>query len=96
MFNVALAKGAGAGVLTQTLALRVQELDAAAVPVAVGSEAAWDKALLAEWPARVAGPRPRRLYASLARARQQAKVKGGDYQPSPAGMLWRSWWAARG
>jgi hypothetical protein len=52
--------------------------------------------LLAAWPSRVAGPRPRRLYASLARARLQAMLKGGQYQPSPAALLWRSWWAARG
>jgi hypothetical protein len=66
------------------------------VPLAAGDEAQWQRQLLAAWPSRVAGPRPRRLYASLARARLQAMLKGGQYQPSPAALLWRSWWAARG
>lgn len=96
VFNEAATKAAGDAVLTQTLAHRVQELGAAAVPRAVGDDAQWQRQLLAAWPARVAGPRPRRLYASLARARLQAVLKGGQYQPSPAGLLWRSWWAARG
>lgn len=96
VFNEAAAKAAGDAVLTQTLAHRVQELGAAAVPHAVGDDAQWQRQLLAAWPARVAGPRPRRVYASLARARLQAVLKGGQYQPSPAGLLWRSWWAARG
>ncbi len=96
MFNEAAAKAAGDAVLTQTLAQRVQELGTAAVPRAVGEEVQWQRQLLAAWPTRVAGPRPRRLYASLARARLQAVLKGGQYQPSPAGLLWRSWWAARG
>lgn len=83
-------------VTTQMLALRVQESGAVAVPQTFDSEQAWDKALQAAWPSRVAGPRPRRLYSVLARGRLQARVKGGEYQPSPAGLLWRSWWAARG
>lgn len=96
MFKQAPAKAAGEAVLTQTLAHRVQELGAAVVPLAAGDEAQWQRQLLAAWPSRVAGPRPRRLYASLARARLQAVLKGGQYQPSPAALLWRSWWAARG
>ena len=80
---------------TQMLALRVQE-QAASVPQVFSSEMEWDKALQAAWPSRVAGPRPRRVYAVLARGRQQARIRGGEYQPSPAGLLWRSWWAARG
>lgn len=83
-------------VLTQTLAQQLQELGAAVVPTAAGGEREWQQALLAQWPARVAGPRPRRLYAALARGRLQARLRGGEYQPSPAGLLWRAWRAARG
>jgi len=96
MFNEPLLPNAADAVLTQMLALRVQELDGAAVPHAVADDVQWQKQLLAQWPARVAGTRVRRLYASLARGRQQARLKGGEYQPSPAALLWRSWWAARG
>jgi phytoene/squalene synthetase len=96
VFNDQPAKAAADAVLTQTLAQRVQDLGGAAVPRAVGEDAQWQQQLLAAWPSRVAGPRPRRLYASLARARLQALLKGGEYHPSPALLLWRSWWVARG
>lgn len=96
LFSDASLSAAADAVLTQTLAQRVQELGVAAAPQDINSEAAWEKVLQANWPARVAGPRPRRIYASLARSRQQARLRGGEYQPSPAGLLWRSWWAARG
>jgi len=95
MFNSKASPAAADAFATQTLALRVQE-QAAAVPQAFANEMEWDKALQASWPSRVAGPRPRRIYAVLARGRQQARIRGGEYQPSPAGLLWRSWWAARG
>ncbi|MCL7713889.1 squalene/phytoene synthase family protein [Stenotrophomonas mori] len=87
---------AGQAVVDQLLAQRALALGAAAVPSALGSEQAWLRVLLSQWPARVAGPRPRRLYAALARGRLQARLRGGTYQPSPAGLLWRGWWAARG
>lgn len=96
MFASAPAPAAGEAVLTQTLAQRVQEMGSVAVPTGAGDVAQWEQQLLAVWPTRVAGPRPRRLYASLARARLQARLRGGEYQPSPAALLWRSWWAARG
>lgn len=96
MFNSAPAAASGEAVLTQTLAQRVQEMGSVAVPTGAGDVAQWQQQLLAAWPTRVAGPRPRRLYASLARARLQARLRGGEYQPSPAALLWRSWWAARG
>jgi len=96
LFDAPLQPRAGDAVLTQMLAQRVQELGAAAVPAAAGGERQWQQSLLARWPARVDGPRPRRLYAVLARGRLQARIRGGDYQPGPAGLLWRSWWAARG
>ncbi len=96
VFDAPLQPAAGDAVLTQLLAQRVQDLGAAAVPAAAGGEAAWQQALLARWPARVAGPRQRRLYAALARGRLQARIRGGAYQPRPAALLWRGWWAARG
>lgn len=96
MFNEAQLPAAADAVLTQILAQRVQELGSAAVPPDFSDEAAWEKALQAGWPARVAGPRVRRLYAALARGRLLARLKGGEYQPGPAYLLWRSWWAARG
>ena len=95
MFNSKPSPAAAEAVVTQMLALRVQE-QAAALPQSFSNEMDWDKALQAGWPSRVAGPRPRRVYAVLARGRQQARIRGGEYQPSPAGLLWRSWWAARG
>ena len=82
--------------LNVALAQRVQELGSSVVPAKAGDERQWQQALLAQWPARVAGPRPRRVYAALARGRLQARLRGGEYQPSPVGLLWRAWWAARG
>ncbi|SBV35612.1 conserved hypothetical protein [uncultured Stenotrophomonas sp.] len=96
LFDAPLQSHAAGAVLTQVLAQRVQELGAAVVPAGVGGEREWQQALLAQWPARVAGPRPRRLLAALARGRLQARLRGGEYQPGPAGLLWRAWWAARG
>ncbi|WP_269790799.1 squalene/phytoene synthase family protein [Stenotrophomonas sp. Iso1] len=96
VFDETQASRAADAVLTQMLAQRVQDLGAAAVPRVPGDETQWEKQLLAAWPSRVDGPRPRRLYASLARARLQARMKGGEYQPRPVALLWRSWWAARG
>ncbi|KRG42694.1 phytoene synthase [Stenotrophomonas pictorum JCM 9942] len=96
VFNTASLPAAADAVLTQTLAQRVQELGVAAAPQEFSGETAWEKVLQAGWPARVPGPRPRRIYAALARGRLQARLRGGEYQPSPAGLLWRSWWAARG
>ena len=95
MFGSKPSPSAAEALTTQMLALRVQE-QAASVPQAFSNEMEWDKVLQAAWPSRVAGPRPRRVYAVLARGRQQARIRGGEYQPSPAGLLWRSWWAARG
>ncbi len=96
MFGLPLQPQAAAAVLTQALAQRVQELGSSVVPAKAGDERQWQQALLAQWPARVAGPRPRRVYAALARGRLQARLRGGEYQPSPVGLLWRAWWAARG
>lgn len=96
VFNSPSSPGAAEAITTQMLALRVQELEGAALPRAFSSELEWDKALLAAWPTRVTGPRPRRVYAALARGRLQARIRGGEYRPSPAALLWRNWWAARG
>ncbi len=95
VFDVPVKAAAARAVLDQMLAQRVQERGIAAVPAST-DEARWQQQLLGGWPGRVAGSRPRRLYSSLARARLQARLKGGEFQPSPAAMLLRSWWAARG
>ena len=74
----------------------------AAVPRALldaGSDTAaqrWAQHLLARWPARVAGPRVRRMYASLARTRLQARAQGSEPKVTPLRTLLRTWWAGRG
>lgn len=89
-------------VLVQTLAQRLQEAGVAAVPRALldaGSDTAaqrWAQHLLARWPARVAGPRVRRMYASLARTRLQARAQGSEPKVTPLRTLLRTWWAGRG
>ncbi|WP_305805439.1 squalene/phytoene synthase family protein [Stenotrophomonas sp. YIM B06876] len=102
MFGGHARGDAAAAVLTQTLAQRLQDLDSAAVPHSLQapepsvSVRQWGRELLSQWPARVAGPRPRRMWSALARSRQQAKVRGQAYAPKPIGVLWRCWWAGRG
>lgn len=89
-------------VLVQTLAQRLHESGVAAIPRSLLAEddtaapRKWAQQLLAKWPARVAGPRPRRLYAALARARQQTWAQDRQYQATPMRTLWLTWWAARG
>lgn len=89
-------------VLLQTLAQRLHEAGVAAVPrslLAAGDGDAaqqWAKQLLAQWPARVPGPRARRMYASLARTRLQASAQGRELKVTPMRTLLRTWWAGRG
>ncbi|MCF7751750.1 squalene/phytoene synthase family protein [Bacillus subtilis subsp. subtilis] len=97
------ARGDVAGpVLLQTLAQRLHEAGVAAVPrslLANGQGTAaqqWAQQLLARWPARIAGPRPRRMYASLARTRLQASAHGRELKVTPMRTLLRTWWAGRG
>ena len=66
MFAAPLHPHAADAVLIQTLAQRVQELDATVVPAKAGGVREWQQALLAQWPARVAGPRPRHRRRRLA------------------------------
>ncbi|MGV8960449.1 MAG: squalene/phytoene synthase family protein [Stenotrophomonas sp.] len=102
MFNGRAGGDAAEAVLTQTLAQRLQDIDSEAVPQSLKaaeptvSVRQWGQELLSHWPARVAGPRPRRMWSALARSRQQAKVRGEAYAPKPIGVLWRCWWAGRG
>ena len=89
-------------VVLQALAQRLHEAGVAAVPRSLLAQAdgdpaqRWAQQLVRQWPARVAGPRPRRLYASLARARQEAWSQGRELKATPVRTLLRTWWAARG
>jgi len=102
MFETPARGDVATPVVLQTLAQRLHEAGVAAVPRSLlgqgeGDAAQrWGQQLLRDWPARVAGPRPRRLYASLARARQQAWAHGRELKATPVRTLLRTWWAARG
>lgn len=94
---------AGRAVLLQTLAQRLQDAGVAGIPRAVldqgevsAASQRWAQQLLAKWPLRVAGPRPRRVLASLARARLAAQAAGKPIEATPVRTLLRVWWAARG
>ncbi|MBP3975467.1 phytoene/squalene synthase family protein [Pseudoxanthomonas spadix] len=58
----------------------------------------WREALLAHWPARVGGPRPRRVLATLMRLRlQHLHADGQGSTPSkPLKLVWTTWRAAAG
>jgi len=102
IFEAAVRGDTTTPVVLQTLAQRLHEAGVAAVPRALLAQGEqdvtqrWGQQLLRDWPARVAGPRPRRLYASLARTRQQAWVRGRELKATPLRTLLRTWWAARG
>lgn len=93
---------AASAVLVQTLAQRLEDSGIAAIPRSLAATdpavAAqdWRRELLANWPARVAGPRPRRIWSALARARQRALAQGRSLKPTPLRTLWQVWWAGRG
>ena len=94
--------GAGRAVLRQTLAQRLQDAGVAGMPRSLLDEDAgnagqrWAQHLLKGWGARVPGPRPRRVWASLARARVAAQAAGKPIEATPLRTLLRVWWAARG
>jgi len=102
VFDTPVRGDAAAPVLVQTLAQRLHEAGVGAVPRSLldaghGDAAQlWAQQLLAGWPSRVAGPRPRRLYASLARSRLQARAQGRALKVTPVRTLLRTWWAGRG
>jgi len=52
--------------------------------------------LLKGWGTRVPGPRARRVWSSLARARLLAQAAGKPIEATPVRTLLRVWWAARG
>ena len=94
--------GAADAVRVQTLAQRLYDAGATAVPRTLLEGGAgtpvqrWATELLREWPVRVAGPRPRRIWATLARARLTAIAAGTPIEATPVRTLLRVWWAARG
>lgn len=102
MFDTPVRGEVARPVLLQMLAQRLHEAGVAAVPrslLAAGDGDAaqrWARQLLAQWPARVAGPRVRRMYASLARTRLQARAQGRELRVTPMRTLLRTWWAGRG
>lgn len=95
-------KGADRAVLLQTLAQRLQDAGVAGVPRSLLDEDAgnaaqrWAQQLLKGWGSRVAGPRARRVWSSLARARLAAQAAGKPVEATPVRTLLRVWWAARG
>ena len=102
MFDTPARGDVATPVLVQTLAQRLHESGVAAIPRSLLAEddtaapRKWAQQLLAKWPARVAGPRPRRLYAALARTRLQASAEGRELKVTPMRTLLRTWWAGRG
>ena len=102
MFDTPARGDVATPVLVQTLAQRLNAAGVAAVPrslLAAGEGDAaqrWAQQLLARWPARVPGPRARRMYASLARTRLQASAEGRELKVTPMRTLLRTWWAGRG
>jgi len=102
MFDTPARGDVATPVLVQTLAQRLNAAGVAAVPRSLlpageGDAAQrWAQQLLARWPARVPGPRARRMYASLARTRLQASAQGRELKVTPMRTLLRTWWAGRG
>ena len=102
VFDVPLQAGAGQAVLHHTLAQRLERRGQQAVPASIGGDsagaavAAWAQQLLQGWGLRVAGPRPRRVLAVLARLRLQGLASEKGIAPHQAGVLLKAWWAARG
>lgn len=102
MFNTSERGDVAMPVVLQTLAQRLQEAGVGAVPRALLAQDDGDAPqryaahLFQQWPARIAGPRPRRMYASLARTRLQAVAEGRVLQATPLRTLLRTWWAGRG
>ncbi len=102
LFNDTPRKGAGRAVQLQTLAQRLQDAGVAGVPRSLLDEDAsnatqrWAQHLLKGWATRVPGPRARRVWSSLARARVAAQAAGKPIEATPVRTLLRVWWAARG
>lgn len=102
LFNGAPRAGADDAVRLQTLAQRLYEAGVEAVPRSLLDAAdgdpvqRWAAELLRAWPARVPGPRPRRVWSTLARARLAAVAAGVPIEATPVRTLLRVWWAARG
>lgn len=102
MFQTPARGDVATPVLVQTLAQRLQDAGVAGVPRSVLDEDAgnaaqrWARQLLEGWGTRVPGPRARRAWSSLARARLAAQAAGKPVEATPVRTLLRVWWAARG
>lgn len=102
LFGLPATPAAAQAVMTQTLAQRLERTGAQAVPASVAASdsqravSVWARELLAGWPLRSAGPRPRRVLAVLARLRLQGLVADKPLTPHAATVLLKAWWAARG
>ena len=102
LFDEPPRTGAGRAVLLQTLSQRLHDAGVAGVPRGLleGDPASagerWAQQLLRGWGTRVPGPRPRRIWSSLARARLRATAAGAAVEATPVRTLLRVWWAARG
>ena len=102
LFDLPVTPAAVEAVITQTLAQRLVRGGEQAVPASIarGDGAAaiksWAAELLARWPLRCAGPRPRRVLALLLRLRVQGLATERGLSPHAASVLLKAWWAARG
>lgn len=89
-------------VATQVLAQRLAEAGTAALPRVHEDDreqparGQWAQALLRDWPARAGGPRPRRIWSALARARHAQRMQAQPRPIAAPSTLWRAWRAGRG
>jgi Phytoene/squalene synthetase len=102
VFDAPLQPQAAQAVLVHTLGQRLLRSGQQAVPASIAGNdagqavAAWAQQLLKGWGVRVAGPRPRRVLALLARLRLQGLAADKPLTPHQATVLLKAWWAARG
>jgi len=82
-------------IISQLLAQRSQNIGVAAMPLAVNSLESWQHTLLDQWPTYRYNPRPRRLYASLARLHLKAQLTNKKQSVHLLHVLWHGWRAAR-
>jgi len=82
-------------IISQLLAQRSQSMGAAALPLAFNQLQTWQQTLLDQWPIHRHNPRPRRLYASLARLHLKAQLSKKAHRVHPLQVLWHGWRCAR-
>jgi len=83
-------------VINQLLAQRSQILGAAAMPLEFNQLSHWQHGVLDSLTIRKSSPRPRRLYASLARLHLKAQLAQKVKTVYPLQVLWHGWRAAQG